>query len=112
MDIDRNRSGTLSMEELTPILPFLQLPGIERQQAPPGATILPSPFDSWDLDASGAIDPSELGLALRRVDPQLARWAEAALPGLDRNKDWRLSGEELRGQEPKSTPVADSTQRR
>ncbi|MEY3161485.1 MAG: hypothetical protein RIT25_1476 [Planctomycetota bacterium] len=112
VDIDRNRSGTLSMEELTPILPFLQLPGIERQQAPPGATILPSPFDSWDLDASGAIDPSELGLALRRVDPQLARWAEAALPGLDRNKDWRLSGEELRGQEPKSTPVADSTQRR
>lgn len=112
VDIDRNRSGTLSMEELTPILPFLQLPGIERQQAPPGATILPPPFDSWDLDASGAIDPSELALALRRVDPQLARWAEATMPGLDRNKDWRLSAEELRGQEPKSTPVADSTQRR
>lgn len=112
VDIDRNRSGTLSMEELTPILPFLQLPGIERQQAPPGATILPSPFDSWDLDASGAIDPSELALALRRVDPQLSRWAEAAMPGLDRNKDWRLSAEELRGQEPRTTPVADSTQRR
>lgn len=112
VDIDRNRSGTLSMEELTPILPFLQLPGIERQQAPPGAMILPSPFDSWDLDASGAIDPSELALALRRVDPQLSRWAEAAMPGLDRNKDWRLSAEELRGQEPKTTPVADSTQRR
>lgn len=112
VDIDRNRSGTLSMEELTPILPFLQLPGIERQQAPPGATILPSPFDSWDLDASGAIDPSELGLALRRVDPQLSRWAESVMPGLDRNKDWRLSGEELRGQEPKAPPVADATQRR
>jgi Ca2+-binding EF-hand superfamily protein len=48
-----------------------------------------------DLDANGSVSLGELARSLRRVDPQMERWAPQILQAADANKDGVLQAAEL-----------------
>jgi hypothetical protein len=61
------------------------------------ATTLPAPWGPIDENGDLEISLDELTAALRRLDPGLARWAEHLLQRFDRDKNGKLSVEELPG---------------
>ncbi len=92
--VDSNRDGRFSEAELAPHWDGLR-----------GKSILAQHIDkpdekhaalaALDLDASGGVSVAELARALRRIDPQLARWATQIHEGADADKDGALRGEEV-----------------
>lgn len=102
--LDTNRDGRFSEQELAPALQRLQLDLLVPRMTPNSPTPatgpmatgpMPSLWAAVDLDRSQSIDASELGVALRRIDPQLERWAARILAARDRNGDGRVDVREL-----------------
>lgn len=94
--LDQNKDGALSEAELAPALAQFA-PGLLRGPAKPQqpAAVSAEAFAGLDADGNGAVTPHELGRALRRIDPQLERWAPEILKPLDRNGDRVLRAGEL-----------------
>ena len=95
--LDLDGSGTVSEVELAPwfqSLPIASLAGSA------GVSPLPQPWFAGDRNKDGAIDLEELRSVLRSLDPDLLRWDQQLLSGLDTDKDRELSAAEL---QPKPT---------
>ncbi len=93
---DRDHDGKFTELELGP--PLQQFaPGMLPQATAesPTTAVAQSPFAALDLDGNQAISVHELEHALRRIDPQMARWAPQVLLGLDRNSDGVIRAGEL-----------------
>lgn len=93
--LDRDRDGILGQAELAPVLAQLRLEPL----AGPGGSVpkLGGVWSEIDRNGSGGIDEAELGAALRRIDPQLARWAAQVLAGRDDDHNGWLAASELPG---------------
>ena len=92
--VDTNRDGKFSEAEIAPHWDGLrgksaitQLVGKPDEQKAALAAL--------DLDANGAVSVAELARALRRIDPQLARWAPQIHEAADTDKDGALRGPEV-----------------
>lgn len=104
--LDLDRSGGVEETELAPGFELLRSslaistpdPAKPSTTVPP--TALPSPWGSIDEDGDLAISLAELTAALRRLDPGLVRWAEHLLQRFDRDKNGKLSADELPGAPP------------
>lgn len=96
--LDRDKSGRIDEAELAPWFELLRgrVPEATPQATPArgGGPLLP-PWHDNDADGNGRIDRDELAAALRRIDPSLARWAEALLRALDLDRDGQLDAAEL-----------------
>lgn len=91
---DRDGSGTVSAEELQPMLALM--PGLfQVAGATAAASTLPAPWRELDLDGDGAVGDAELAAGLRRSDPLLSGWAAVLLRAADQNSDRRLDAGEL-----------------
>ena len=96
-NLDRNHDGKLEESELAPVMTQFQLAGMftaRLQGSAPGST-LPPPWSTIDRNGDGNVDVDELAAALRRLDPELARWAAIVLKTADRNGNGSLSVDEL-----------------
>lgn len=93
--LDHDGSGRLEETELAPW--FEQLPRTSRPTAdrPGVGSLLPAPWNRCDADRDQTIGKDELGLALSRIDPSLARWVPQLLQKLDQNRDGKLQSGEL-----------------
>ncbi|MBL8751090.1 MAG: hypothetical protein JNK78_18170 [Planctomycetes bacterium] len=116
--LDADQSGKVDAAELAPIFELLRgrVPEATTTAPKTGGALL-SPWHDNDADRNGRIDAAELAATLRRIDPSLARWADALMKLLDRDKDGSLSGDELpvvrRPQRtPPSTAKADTADQR
>ena len=90
--LDKDRDGKFDEADLEPHWNALQKSGaLPKGGSAPGAQALAA----LDLDANGAVSAQELARALRRIDPQLERWAPQILAAADANKDGVLRGAEL-----------------
>ena len=67
------------------------------------ATTLPAPWGAIDENGDLVVTLDELTAALRRLDPALARWAEYLLQRFDRDKNGKLTADEVPGA-PTATP--------
>lgn len=95
--IDPKLPKRFTVRELLPLLQDRRIPGIEAPiQATTPVSPLPSPYAAWDKNADGAIDETELANALRSYDLHLARWTKTLLRAADRDRDGKLTAEELR----------------
>jgi hypothetical protein len=56
---------------------------------------LPAPWHTVDQDQNLQLDAVEFTAALRRLDPQLERWAEPLWRALDADRDGVLQASEL-----------------
>ncbi|GAB4152249.1 MAG: hypothetical protein Fur0037_21010 [Planctomycetota bacterium] len=93
--LDTDRSGVLGVAEIDPLLK-LGIPQIANLTAKRGGVaLLPQPYAAWDLDGSGILDRTEVAVAVKRADPELARFAPQIFAGLDKDHDGRLSLSEL-----------------
>ena len=94
--LDRDRSGQLEQAELAPWFESLRgrIPEATAPATPRSGALLP-PWHDNDGDQNGKIDTKELAATLRRLDPSLARWADALSKLLDRDKDGMLAADEL-----------------
>ncbi|MGE3171098.1 MAG: hypothetical protein AB7O97_00645 [Planctomycetota bacterium] len=94
--LDTNRDGKYSASELRPALERLNISLLAPKAATTAPqTPLPALWAAIDRDGDQNIDVQELGRALRRIDPQLQRWAPRILAARDRNGDGRISVPEL-----------------
>lgn len=94
--LDRDGTGKIEEAELAPWFESLRgrVPEATPAPLPRGGALLP-PWHDNDTDQNGKIDAKELAATLRRLDPALARWADALLKLLDRDKDGVLTADEL-----------------
>jgi hypothetical protein len=109
--LDADGSKTLSSKELAPLA---GLPNLSRlQEKAKGLPLLPAPYATWDRDANGNLDAPEIAAALRRIDPDLARYAPRVLDHLDRDGDHKVGAAELEVRTPGAgqAVVERSTQR-
>jgi Ca2+-binding EF-hand superfamily protein len=88
---DADKDGKYSEQELNVPLQQFRTPAAARGEA--GS--LPAAMAAMDADANFAIDVFELARALRKVDPELQRWAPQILAARDRNRDGLLRTDEL-----------------
>jgi Ca2+-binding EF-hand superfamily protein len=100
--LDRNGNALIEEQELAPVLAQFNLGDVfTRGPAPASATkatsALTGPWTQADEDGDGVVSHPELAAALRRIDPDLARWTGQVLAGIDRNRDGRIGPEELPG---------------
>ena len=95
--LDRDHDGKFTASELGPVMAQFQLGGAFAQKLKPVASksSLPPPWRAIDSNGDDAIDADELAAALRRVDPELARWTKAIVAAADRNGNGRLTADEL-----------------
>lgn len=92
--LDADRNGKLSAEELAPTL--AGFPIVDPKKDPRTTSLrMPTPWGEADEDRDGAIDAAELARTLRRVDPRLATWAAELLQAADKDRDGKLRGAEL-----------------
>jgi len=91
--LDRDGSGSIEPAELTALVKLLPLPKPATSQPP---SQLPGGYAHSDGNHDGAIDVNEMAVALRRLDPSLARWNEVVLRGADRNHNSSIGTRELR----------------
>jgi hypothetical protein len=111
--IDPKLHRRFAAAELLPMLQGCRIPGLPEAPKTGVALQLPATFAALDADHSGAIDDLELAAALRRCDPSLARWAPTILVAADRDRDGKLTAEELRPAAPAALPaVVDHPARR
>lgn len=92
--LDKNKDNALSEAELAPALQQFA-PSLLGGPVPAPAAVPAGAFADLDADGNGAVTAHELGRALRRIDPQLERWAPALVQRLDRNGDQLLRATEL-----------------
>jgi Ca2+-binding EF-hand superfamily protein len=99
--VDTNRDGKFSEAEIAPHWDGLrgksvvaQLAGKPDEQKAALAAL--------DLDANGSVSVAELARALRRIDPQLARWAPQIHEAADADKDGALRGQEVPAWKPEA----------
>lgn len=98
--VDTNRDGKFSESELSPHWNALRgARGVGRAGAPTDAQ-RKAALAALDLDANGSVSVAELARALRRIDPQLARWAQQIHEAADADKDGGLRGAELPAWQP------------
>lgn len=110
--LDLDHSGRVEETELAPFFERLRtaLPlsgairATDTTKSPAG---LPPQWAALDLDGDGRIDVGDLANALRRIDPDLARWAPQLLRACDKNHDGTLGPDELPG--PKAGQVPPGT---
>jgi Ca2+-binding EF-hand superfamily protein len=95
--LDLDQSGRIEETELAPYFEILRAVLPLPKDAPAAAASLPAPWGAIDANGDGTIDADELAAALRRIDPQLARWAAEILRAADRNRDGKLEAAELPG---------------
>jgi Ca2+-binding EF-hand superfamily protein len=99
--LDRNHDRKLGPDELAPAMQQFHIDLFAPVAAPPDkkptttTTTLGEPWATADADHSQAIERIELAAALRRIDPQLARWTDRVLAAADRNGNGRLDPGEL-----------------
>lgn len=115
--LDRDRDGRLSEDELAPAMRQLHIDLLAPVAGPPtgkkAGAALPTPWPQVDADSNQAIDARELAAALRRIDPQLGRWAAIVLAAADRNGDGRLGANELpAAEEAAAQAMAERSDRR
>lgn len=90
--LDKDRDGKFDEADLAPHWNALQKSGaLQKGGKEPGSQALLA----LDLDANGSVSAQELARALRRIDPQLERWAPQILAAADKDKDGVLRGPEL-----------------
>lgn len=93
--LDKNKDNALSEAELAPVLQQFA-PSLLGSSTPSATAAVPAgAFADLDADGNGAVTVHELGRALRRIDPQLERWAGSLVSRLDRNGDQLLRATEL-----------------
>jgi Ca2+-binding EF-hand superfamily protein len=113
--LDVDRDGRYTEAELAPALQNLNLgpfakgtPAKPATPAPP----LPPAWAALDRDRTQTIDLRELSAALRRVDPQLDRWAGKVHAGSDKNNDGQLRVNELPAEEARPEAMVDGPRKR
>lgn len=94
---DHNHDGRIDESELAPVLSQLQLVAMfaPRATGKPVAAQRVAATTSLDADGDSLVTLEELTIALRRVDPALARWATVIAKAADRNGDGKLLISEL-----------------
>lgn len=94
--LDRNRDGTLELEEMAPLLALF--PGLSRKETPPLPLDKSLPADLQGADRNGDqhLDLRELEFLFRKLDPGLVPWARILFQKKDKNQDGLLSPRELR----------------
>ena len=116
-NLDTDRSGSVSMAELVPIVIQFKLERLlfaapVRTARP---TALPQDLQPADLDADGVLDSYEMERSLEELDPTLSRYAALIVSEADRNGNRRLGLTELRAAprpllDPAPVPVLDGTE--
>jgi Ca2+-binding EF-hand superfamily protein len=91
---DLDHSGELDEAELAPWFEQLPNPAPPAERGP-GKARLPAPWHTVDQDQNLQLDAVEFTAALRRLDPQLERWAEPLWRALDADRDGVLQASEL-----------------
>jgi len=94
---DLNNDGIFDATELAP---WIGQPGLDLLGSRASGPQLTEPWATIDDDSSGTIDQSELSVALRRIDPQLQRWAPELFQNLDLDGNGSLAPKEF----PATTP--------
>lgn len=110
--LDKDLSNTLTVRELEPMLPRISL--VDRTEAKARATQptlrpLPASYQVADLNKDSLISVSELGRALSRIHPSLARHAATIFERADADSDGHLNKFEIQAA---SSPLGRSSNRR
>lgn len=99
--VDQNRDGKFSEAEIAPHWDSLRGKSAVAQLATKQDEHKVA-MAALDLDANGSVSVPELARALRRIDPQLARWAQQIHEAADTNKDGALRGQEVPAWKPEA----------
>lgn len=97
-NFDQDASGQLTIDELRPLLPQLELVtnALRQSSAIEALRPLPAEFAAADRNADSLLDRSEFRYALQRIHPVLQRYADRILRRADQNRDEALDALELR----------------
>jgi Ca2+-binding EF-hand superfamily protein len=93
--LDKDRDGKLSEADLAPHWEALRASVTAAQAKGAQQSDADAMLAALDLDANGTVSLGELARSLRRVDPQMERWAPQILQAADANKDGVLQAAEL-----------------
>jgi len=93
--LDKDRDGKLNEADLAPHWEALRASATAAQPKNGPQSESAAMLAALDLDANGTVSLGELARSLRRVDPQMERWAPQILQAADANKDGVLQAAEL-----------------